>query len=71
MIKLDELPEVDEDVTENDGKAHFVRIKALMHGGPVVALCGKKFIPKSIADASEKPKCETCAELMNFLEMMQ
>lgn len=71
MIKLDELPRVDENVTENDGKAHFVRIKALMKGGPVVALCGKKFIPKTIADAGEKPTCSKCAELMSFLEMME
>jgi hypothetical protein len=64
------FPKVEDEVTENDGFGHFVRIKALLEGGPVVALCGKKFVPKTIAEAGEKEPCAKCAELMAFLELL-
>lgn len=71
MERTEILPEIDPDITENDGKAHYVRIKALMAGGAVVALCGKKFIPKDIATAGEKPICPPCKDLYALLEMME
>lgn len=66
--KTDVLPQIDEDVTESDGKAHYVRIKALMSGGAVVALCGKKYVPTEIAKAAERPICPPCQELHNLLD---
>lgn len=65
------LPEIDTNVTENDGKAHWVRIKALIAGGAVVALCGKKYIPVDIATAGEKKICPKCSQLMDLLKMME
>lgn len=65
------LPEIEQEVTEPDGQAHYVRIKALLAGGVVVALCGKKYIPIEIARAAERPICPACAELMGMLEAMQ
>lgn len=65
------LPEVDDDVTENDGKAHYVRIKALLRGGPVVALCGKKYVPKIIGGAvMDLPKCKPCVDLFELLRSL-
>lgn len=71
MVQTEILPEIDTEITENDGKAHWVRIKALIAGGPVVALCGKKYVPVDIATAGLKEICPTCKELMKFLEMME
>lgn len=64
MVLTDILPDVEEEITESDGKAHLVRTKALMTGGVVVALCGKRWIPVEIANAASLPKCQTCQELM-------
>lgn len=69
--KTDVLPEIDTEVTEPDGKAHYVRIKALLDGGPVVALCGKKYIPTIIGGAYDRELCGTCAELYALLGMME
>lgn len=65
------LPEVDPEVSEPDGNAHYVRIKALMAGGAVVALCGKKYVPTEIANAGERAVCPKCADLMELLKMME
>ena len=70
MVKTDVLPEIEEEITEFDGHAHHVRIKALLAGGPVVALCGKKFVPTIIAGADAIPVCSKCAELMAMLDLM-
>lgn len=64
------LPDIDKEITEPDGRAHYVRIRALLAGGPVVALCGKKWIPETVARAGERPLCLTCDELMAMLEAM-
>lgn len=65
------LPEVDDGVTENDGKRHIVRIKALLRGGPVVALCGKKYVPKVVGSAvMDLPLCKSCDELFELLRSM-
>ncbi len=65
------LPETDSEVTEADGQAHYVRIKALLAGGPVVALCGKKYIPTVIAEAGDRKICPMCKELYDLLKMME
>ncbi len=66
----DVLPDVDDEVTEPDGLAHYVRIKALMLGGPVTALCGKRYVPTVIAQAVDREMCPKCAELMEMLRAM-
>lgn len=65
------LPEVQEDITEPDGKAHYVRTKSLMQGGPVVALCGKKYIPTEIMGALDRKICKTCEELYAMLASLE
>lgn len=69
MNKTLTLPDIEE-VTENDGFAHHVRVKALMAGGPVVALCGKKFLPRVVGAAVDLPLCPKCEELMGMLELL-
>lgn len=64
------LPEIDTELSEFDNKSHYVRIAALIQGGPIVALCGKKWIPQHIADAGKFPKCLSCQDLMDVLIMM-
>lgn len=70
-MKLDVLPDVEEEITEHDGKCHYVRIAALLKGGAVVALCGKKYVPITIANATDYPVCGKCKELMELLHMME
>ncbi len=70
MTGTQTLPEIQEETTEADGKAHYVRIKSLLTGGPVVALCGKKYVPTEIALAAEREICSKCKELFELLEMM-
>lgn len=70
MTRTDVLPEEDTEVTEPDGLAHYVRVKALMLGGPVTALCGKRYVPTVIADAGEREVCPPCADLYAMLEAM-
>jgi hypothetical protein len=70
MAQTKVLPEIEEEVTEFDGMAHYVRIKLLLAGRAVVALCGKKYVPRDIAGANEYPICPKCAELYELLKMM-
>lgn len=66
--KTDVLPELDDEVTEPDGKAHYVRAKKLLLAGtPVTALCGKRYIPTVIGGALDKEICNSCAELYALL----
>lgn len=69
-IATEHLPEIEEEISEFDGKAHHVRIQALMTGGVVVALCGKRWVPQVIAGAEKLPVCPTCKELMAIFEML-
>jgi len=50
---------------EHDRFAHYVRksdiVRANVEGVPVVALCGKKWIPNR--DPSKYPVCPTCKEI--------
>lgn len=64
------LPEIDTELSDFDDLGHYARIKELLKGGVQVALCGKKWIPRTIAKASDYPVCPKCSELMGFLEMM-
>lgn len=64
------LPEVDDGISEFDGFAHYTRIRSLLEGGVQVALCGKKWVPKTIAKAQNYPTCKTCDELFNMLKSM-
>lgn len=72
MAQTDVLPDVEEEVSEFDGQAHYVRILVLVRGGPVVALCGKKYIPRVVgASVLDMPVCPKCANLMEILKMME
>lgn len=65
------LPSVDDDISEFDGKAHYVRTKSLIESAGVqVALCGKKWIPQTIAQAQNYPVCKPCDELFGLLQSM-
>lgn len=65
------LPEIDPEVSEPDGKRHYVRIKALIEGGPVVAMCGKKYIPTVVgAGVFDHEQCAPCEELFKLLQSM-
>lgn len=66
-MKTSTLPEVEDEVTEADGKAHYVRTKALLVGGPVTALCGKRYVPTVIAEAMDRPACAHCVLLYLLL----
>lgn len=69
-LDTDVLPEIEDDVTPPDGKAHYVRKKAILSGGPVVALCGKKYVPiEGFANPNRKT-CAPCAELYELLKSM-
>ncbi|MDX1691185.1 MAG: DUF3039 domain-containing protein [Acidimicrobiia bacterium] len=50
---------------DHDRYAHYVRksdiVRANVEGVPVVALCGKKWIPNR--DPSKYPLCPTCKEI--------
>ncbi len=54
------------DTGDHDRFAHYVKKKHLdrfrVHGGTVVALCGKRWKPS--ADPSRYPMCPTCAEIV-------
>lgn len=64
------LPELDEDVSDFDGFAHYTRVKGLLEGGVQIALCGKKWIPKTIGNAGDFPVHPKCQELYNLLISM-
>lgn len=69
-------PEVESEprLSEGDGShdrfAHYVSkadiVRSNVQGIPVVALCGKKWIPNR--DPSRYPVCPTCKELMARLK---
>jgi hypothetical protein len=50
---------------DHDRFAHYVPKRELerarLHGTPVTALCGKRWVPD--ADPSRYPMCPTCAEI--------
>lgn len=65
------LPDIEEEVTESDGMAHYVRISKLIEGGPVVALCGKKYIPSIVGqEVFSKDVCSACEQLFEMIRSM-
>lgn len=54
---------------DHDRFAHYVRkediLRANVEGVPVIALCGKKWIPNR--DPSRYPVCPTCKEIMGLI----
>lgn len=70
MTDVEILPAIDKDISEPDGMSHYVRIKALMQGGVVTALCGKRWVPNDIATAGEKPICPKCKDLFDLLRSL-
>ncbi len=63
-------PRLSEGDGSHDRFAHFVSkadiVRSNVEGVPVVALCGKKWIPNR--DPSRYPTCPTCKELMARLK---
>lgn len=59
-------PLISDGTGDHDRFAHYVRkadiVRSNVEGVPVVALCGKKWIPNR--DPSRYPVCPTCKELM-------
>lgn len=57
--------EVEIDEGDHERFAHYVRksdiVRANVTGKPVVALCGKRWVPNR--DPSRFPICPTCAEI--------
>lgn len=63
-------PDIDDEISDPDGFAHYTRVKGLLEGGVKVALCGKKWIPKTIDGATDFPICPKCKELYELLKAM-
>ena len=59
-------PRISDGEGDHDRFAHYVRkadiVRSNVEGVPVVALCGKKWIPNR--DPSRYPVCPTCKEIM-------
>lgn len=70
---MPELSEVEETIVTDDGDhdrfAHYVEKDeitfALVHGVPVIALCGKIWVPSR--DPSKYPVCKTCEDVLGRL----
>lgn len=71
MTETEVLPEVQEDVSEPDGKAHYARGDDILMGGPLVALCGKKWVPIEGFANPKREKCAPCVELYELLKSMR
>lgn len=66
------LPEIDKDLSEFDGHAHYARIDEIVAGGPLIALCGKKYIPTVIGpEVCNLPLCAACDQLMAMIKSME
>lgn len=64
-VITEEETRVDDGDGDHDRFAHYVRkadiVRANVEGVPVVALCGKKWIPNR--DPDRYPVCPTCKEI--------
>ena len=74
MVKSEVLDETVTASTENgdhEKLAHYVRkdelLDGLVNGLPVVALCGKIWVPTR--DGEKFPKCKTCEEILATLPL--
>lgn len=65
-------PQLD-DGDNDDRHSHYVRKEDIMRsavdGAPVVALCGKTWVPGR--DPEKFPVCPACKDMMGMLESMQ
>ena len=65
IVKEKEDLRIDESDGDHDRFAHYVRkadiVRSNVEGVPVVALCGKKWIPNR--DPDRYPVCPTCKEI--------
>lgn len=64
------LPYVDPEVTECDGRLHYVRKQALIAGGLATALCGKRWVPTAAPTGADREICPMCAQLLDLLRLM-
>lgn len=67
--RTDTEPVIDTTEGDHDRFAHYVRkadiVRSAVTGEPVVALCGKKWVPSR--DPERYPVCPTCRELYGRL----
>lgn len=75
MTEVGTRPAVDpllEDEDDDQRFSHYVKrddaMRAAVDGVPVVALCGKTWVP--VRDPDRFPVCPKCAELMDLLRAM-
>lgn len=75
MTELGTRPVVDPHLDDEDDdtrNSHYVRkedaLRAAVDGVPVVALCGKTWVP--VRDPDRFPLCPQCKELMDVLRSM-
>ncbi len=65
VTKEQTRPRISDGEGDHDRFAHYVRkadiVRSNVEGVPVVALCGKKWIPNR--DPSSYPVCPTCKEI--------
>lgn len=65
-ITKDESRTADVDAGDHERFAHYVRkadiVRSAVTGEPVVALCGKKWVPSR--DPERFPVCPTCKEIL-------
>jgi hypothetical protein len=66
ITKVETRPIISDGEGDHDRFAHYVRkadiVRSNVEGVPVVALCGKKWIPNR--DPERYPVCPTCKEIM-------
>jgi hypothetical protein len=63
-------PELDNsDNDDSDGFAHYApkagMVEAMIYGTPIVALCGRRFVPRR--DPQKFPVCPRCKEIHEML----
>ena len=71
--ETDLRPETTDTYGDHDRFSHYVRkediLKANIEGVPVMALCGKVWIPNR--DPNKYPVCKTCEEIMAVIRKAQ
>jgi len=69
IIEVDSKADTDQGSGDHDRFAHYVNkvemTKALIEGTPVIALCGKIWVPHR--DPEKYQVCPTCKELFKLL----
>jgi Protein of unknown function (DUF3039) len=73
FIETQDLPDLDTELSHEEGDhdrfAHYVHKDAMMEayveGKPVVAMCGKVWVPTR--DPSKFPMCPVCKELYEMI----